>query len=189
MLKLGEKEGYEFQIFIADDKALNAFAVPGGFLIFNRGMLTEVENIEEIYGVAAHEMAHVTRRHTLRQMLSTIGTYALIQAVFGDVSGILAVMADNSAFLLSRMYSREAEEEADKEGLNYLKQIDVNPNGLVSFFEKLKAHHKKQLAELEKQGIPVADLPLSFLSTHPNTDDRISYLQAQIDRMEAVSKK
>ncbi|MCB0392777.1 MAG: M48 family metallopeptidase [Bdellovibrionales bacterium] len=185
LFQLGEKEGYKFKVFIADDKSLNAFALPGGYLVFNRGMLVAADNIEEIFGVAAHEMSHVIKRHTLRQMLSTISTYALVQAVLGDVSGVIAVLADNGAFLLTRMYSRSAEEEADRLGLEYIKKLNINPNGLISFFKKLEEVNKKLIENLEKKGIPVDDKSLNFLSTHPATDDRIAYLKSEIDSIES----
>ena len=181
LLQLGENEGYPFQVFIADSKDLNAFALPGGFLIFNRGLLTAADEAEEIFGVAAHEMAHVTQRHSVRQILSTLGTYAVVQIFLGDVSGVIAILAENSAFLLSRMYSREAEQEADQLAYQYLTEAGIHPRGLVTFFEKLKAHNEKLKEELEKKGVPTTDFPMSFLSTHPTTEERIAQLKTKID--------
>lgn len=188
LFKVADKEGYEFQVFISDKNDINAFALPGGFLVFNRGMLEAIDQPEEILGVAAHEMSHVIKRHTLKQILSTLGTYTLFQVFLGDYSGVIAVFADNGAFLLTRMYSRDAENEADLVGFNYLKEANINPEGLISLFEKLKIQNQKKMEELEKLGVPLNKLDISFLSTHPDTDERIAFLQSLIDK-EAKSKK
>ncbi|MCB0357423.1 MAG: M48 family metallopeptidase [Bdellovibrionales bacterium] len=188
LFALGAAKGYEFNTFIVDDNSLNAFALPGGYLIFNRGMLLAAENVDEIFGVAAHEMSHVVKRHTLKQMVSSLGTYAIVRTFFGDVSGIVAVLADNSTFLLSRVYSRQAEEEADLNALFYLKQLQINPHGLIHFFEKLQKEHDRKIKELEKNGIPGTDLKLNFLSTHPATEDRIAYLLKNIEEQESVGR-
>ncbi|MCB9026562.1 MAG: M48 family metallopeptidase [Bdellovibrionaceae bacterium] len=182
LFKVAENEAYDFQVYISDKKEINAFALPGGILVFNRGMLEAVDHPEEIAGVAAHEMAHVVKRHSFRQILSSLGTYSLFQFFLGDYSGIMAVFADNGAFLLTRMYSRETEKEADFVGLNYLKKANINPKGLVSFFDKLKFENQRKIEELEKKGIPLSKIDISLISTHPDTDERIAYLQSQISK-------
>jgi predicted Zn-dependent protease len=144
---------FEFRLYIVDNKDVNAFALPGGIVIFNKGLLKLADSVEEVYAVAAHEVAHVTLQHSLKQIIKTLGTYGFLQFVFGDFTGILAVLADNGTFLLTRMYSREAEEQADKKGFEMMLNQNVDPKYMVSFLKKLEEHHKKSslsVTDLEK---------------------------------------
>jgi Zn-dependent protease with chaperone function len=140
-----EFKNLDLQVFIKEDSNINAFALPGGKIVFNTGLILEAETPEEILGVAAHEISHVVLRHSIKQLISTMGTYVFVQFFLGDFTGLIAILADNSAFLLTRMYSREAEEEADNMGLQILLNSKIDPNGLLTFFEKLKKSEKKRI--------------------------------------------
>ncbi len=161
---------YEFRVHIVDDPAVNAFALPGGIIVLNSGLILAAETPEEVAGVLAHESAHVTLRHGLRQLIATAGMYALVQAFFGDATGLMAVLVDNSALLLTRKYSRDYEREADDTGWAYLVRARIDPRGMIEFFH--------DLLEMKEEG-SVARLgdTLNFLSTHPTTRDRIDRLQ------------
>ncbi len=165
-----------FRIHVIDDDAVNAFALPGGHLLFNTGLLLAAESGEEIAGVMAHEIAHVTEQHSLQQIVSTIGVFALVQALLGDVSGIIAVAADGGARLLTKSFSRDAESEADEQGLALLQAAQIDPRGMLSFFEKMKARE-------QESGVAAAGEALALLSTHPATSRRIEQLTAEVDRM------
>jgi Zn-dependent protease with chaperone function len=162
---------YEFQIHVIDDPSVNAFALPGGQIAIHRGLLMEVESGEEIAGVVAHEMAHVTEQHSLRQMISTIGLFALVQALFGDVSGLLAAAAEGGAQLAALGFSRDAEREADRVGLQMLRRARYDPDGMLSFFQKMQSIERARGVAGE------AAEELAFLSTHPATSERIANLQ------------
>ncbi len=167
------RKSYSFQVHIADNGEINAYALPGGIIVINTGLILQAESPEQIAGVLAHEVAHVTLQHGLRQMISSAGIIVLLQAFFGDVSGITAVLAEGSAFLLTRKYSREFEREADERGWQYLTSARIDPRGMSGFFQMLV---RKQ--EEGKVGKTLSSLEdsLNFLSTHPSGRERIEHL-------------
>lgn len=171
---------YKFKFVIVDDKVVNAFALPGGTVIINSGLLLKTESPEELAGVLAHEISHVTRQHGVRQIIQSIGIYMIVQTLLGDVQGILAVLLDNSGFLLNLKFSRDFEREADDSGFKYLVGAEIDPTGMVSFFDKMKEEEKKVTGgEVE---IP------SIISTHPATDERINNLKKKLNKIESKNK-
>lgn len=166
-------------IYISKSSELNAFALPGGHIVFNEGLLKSAKNIEEVLGVAAHELAHVKERHVLRGLVQSIGLFFAVDLFLGDMTGILAVIGDNSQLLLRSSYSRDQERQADRVGFDLLVQSDISPEGMVSFFRTLEVEEKKR-AELTG-GVEKA---LSFISTHPTTEERIEIIENRIKKEE-----
>ena len=164
---------YEFTFYIVQDPSLNAFALPGGHIVVHTGLILGASRAEEILGVIAHEMAHVNRQHGIRKVLEGAGSYVVLSSLFGDVSGVTAVLVSNGAFLIQQQFSREFEREADQLAVTYLVDADVDPSGLYDFFAKLKAKEENSSAEVFKA--------LSFLSTHPATVERMESLNKAID--------
>ncbi|MCG8461275.1 MAG: M48 family metallopeptidase [Holophagales bacterium] len=164
--------GYPFELHLADDPSLNAFALPGGNVVLHSGLVLRADTPEEILGVLGHEVAHVTERHSLEQIISSVGIFVLVQTFLGDVSGIAAVIADGGLEMLTLGFSRDAEREADAVGWDYLAAAEIDPRGMITFFEKLYEEEQKALGD-------VADYQeaLSFLSTHPATGERIESLR------------
>ncbi len=164
---------YPFRVHVVKDKSINAFALPGGHIVLNTGLLAAAETPEEIAGVIAHEAAHVTLQHGMRQLIGTVGIYTLVQTFFGDASGLMGVLVNNSAFLLTQAYSRDYEREADDRGWAYLEQAGISPYGMIDFFNKLLEHQKSGA-----YGELFGDVQnaLNFLSTHPTTEERIENL-------------
>jgi predicted Zn-dependent protease len=114
----------------------------------------------------------------MRNIIESIGLFTLVQAFFGDVSGIAAVFVDSGAQLLSLRFSRDFEREADDRGWEYLIESSVNPWGMISFFSKL-------LEEQSISGVPgEVQETLSFVSTHPSTQARIEYLREKWKEVE-----
>lgn len=169
LLKAVGTPRYQFKFHIIEDREMNAFALPGGTVAIHTGLLLQADTPEEVAGVLAHEIAHVTRQHSLRSLIKSVGLYAIVQALIGDATGLLAVLADNAPFLLKQKFSRDFEREADEQGWNYLLAANINPEGMTSFFKKIKAEHEKR-----GSGMPEA---LDFLSTHPATDERIRTME------------
>ena len=172
---------YEFKFHVAKNPTINAFAIPGGHIVIHSGLISLAETPEEIAGVLAHEIAHITLRHSLRQLVSSAGVYLTVQAVFGDIGGLLGVIAENSAFLLTQKFSRDHEREADDRGWSYLLQAKINPQGMITFFKKLDDERARSSSngasnELEES--------LAFLSTHPTTDERIELLQKKLGALD-----
>jgi predicted Zn-dependent protease len=156
---------YAFQIAIVDSPGFNAFAAPGGQIVIHRKLLMSTETPEELAGVLAHEMQHVLQRHATKALIRDLSLAAIADAVFGDVIVIGAFAVQGARTLTTLHYSRESEEEADREGMRLLQTARINPAGMIRFFETLKA----QTGEAE---------PPAYLSTHPETDVRIARLKA-----------
>ncbi|HKP13126.1 MAG TPA: M48 family metallopeptidase, partial [Blastocatellia bacterium] len=163
-----------FTIKIIDSPDVNAFALPGGFLYVNSGLLLAADNESEVAGVMAHEIAHVAARHGVEQASKgRLFQYLSIPLIF--VGGPVGMIAQNAVNILVPMsflkFSRGAEEEADRLGLQYMWAAGYDPTSMLSFFEKLKAREKKKPGTLEK-----------LFSTHPATGDRIQKAQSLLVR-------
>ncbi|MCZ7646556.1 MAG: M48 family metallopeptidase [Planctomycetota bacterium] len=171
-----EDRRFEFRFHILEDSGVNACALPGGHVFVNSGLLLEARSNEEIAGVLAHEIAHVTRRHALCGMIEREGTAALLMAFFGrynDEAELLARLG--SQYLLALKFSRDHEREADETGWAYLERARIDPRGLRDFFKRLSARDKAHV----DAGSALATGALSLLSTHPAPPDRVAYLDAK----------
>ena len=149
---------------------MNAFAMPGGYVVVYTGLLKKVQRKEQLAGVLAHEIAHVTERHALNNIVSSLGVSVLVSAVIGDSSTLESVLAGSSEMLLGQKFSRDAETEADDVAWETLVRSNLDPRGLREFFEILQKEEEKLLGGLMKGA-------LSWLSTHPATEERIARLR------------
>src|SRR5215475_707678 len=163
-----------FTIKVVDSEVVNAFALPGGFLYVNRGLLEAAENEAEVAGVIAHEIAHVAARHGVEQASKgELINYLSIPLIFmGGVGGYAIRQGLGLAVPLTFLkFSRGAEKEADRLGAQYMWASGYDPNALVTFFEKLEAKDKKKPGTLSK-----------LFSTHPMTGDRITEVRELVAR-------
>src|SRR5438094_1046927 len=169
----GEKYPYQFKI--VNDTAINAFALPGGFVYVNRGAIEAADNEGQIAGVMAHEIGHVELRHGTHQASTAYvaqAPLAILGGVLGSnsVGGVLAqlgVSFATSSLLLK--YSRDAESQADLMGTQILHDSGYDPRAMVEFFEKIQAESKGRA--------------IQFFSDHPNPENRISNVQHEIERL------
>lgn len=162
-----------FYFFVINDTAINAFAGPGGYIGVHTGLITASESEDEVAGVLAHEISHVTQRHLDRAFSASnklgIPTAAAIIAalVLGakDVNiaeaAIAATLAANIQTQLN--FTRTHEEEADRIGIQILAQSQFDPNAMPSFFERLQSNERMYSAQVPE-----------FLRTHPVTTNRIA---------------
>src|SRR5262249_12558183 len=142
-----------FTIKVVDSEVVNAFALPGGFLYVNRGLIEAADNEAEVAGVIAHEIAHVAARHGMEQLSKgEFFNYASIPLIFmGGIGGYAIRQALGLAVPLTFLkFSRGAEKEADRLGAQYMWAAGYDPNALVTFFEKLQAKDKKKPGTLSK---------------------------------------
>ena len=182
LLAVVPQHDYRFHFHIAEDECINAFALPGGPVVIHSGLVLRADAAEEVVGVLAHEIAHVTRRHTLRQVVSTLGLFTLVQALFGDLTGVAAVLTEGGAELLTLGFSRDFEREADDEGWRYLVAAGIDPRGMIGFFEKLRQEKE------QRDGLGGAPAYLGFLSTHPTTPERIARLTRKLEGIPAGTR-
>lgn len=167
---------YPLKFYIIENPTPNAFAIPGGNVVIHSGLLLLADRPEEVAGVLAHEIAHVTQRHGFRGIISSLGLYQLVQIFIGDATGLVAVLASNSSFLMDRKFSRDFEREADAKGWEYLMRANIQPQGMIEFFEKLQIEEKKMTENIPVVG---AASTLSIVSTHPATEERLESLRAR----------
>jgi Zn-dependent protease with chaperone function len=157
---------YTFRVIVLNTPSMNALAAPGGYVVVFRGLLEKTQSAEELAGVLAHEFQHVLRRHATRALLRHASTGVLIAALSGDVSGAMAYGLESARILGELRYSRQDEEEADREGFRMLVAAGVDPAGMLAFFETL-----------QKEPGPGAKLP-PYLSTHPTAEGRLERLRS-----------
>lgn len=178
LLDANPDKRYDFHFHINRDEEINAFALPGGQVVINSGLILKAQTPEEMLGVVAHEMSHVTEQHGLRNIIGSAGIYLTVNALLGDVSGLLALVADAAPFLLNQSYSRSFETAADEQGAALLLKAGIDPRGLSRFFEKLQKEEEKRLKEMAGEDHQeLAKATLSMISTHPATADRIAHLE------------
>ena len=165
LIKQIEKDGTKIEFYFVKDPTINAFALPGGKVIIQTGLIEHAKSWEEVLGVVGHELAHVTRRHHMRGVINNLGLYVIISSLIGDVTALSGTIVNMGGDLASLANSRDFETEADETGLDYLIAAGINPQGLVSFFKTLEDETSNKL-----EGYT------SFISTHPATADRIEHL-------------
>lgn len=166
---------YEVKIHILDHDMVNAFALPGGRLVFFRGLLEEAENAEEVAAVLAHEIGHVVNRDPTRDALRSAGSLGVLGLLFGDFAGgTIALFLANQ--LINASYSQAAEAAADDYAHELLEKSNLSPHALGSFFDRLKAEHG------DAEGI------IAHFASHPQMADRIAAAQAAVDPDRAYGK-
>lgn len=162
-----------FVIRVVDTDDVNAFALPGGYFYVNKGLILEAENESELAGVMSHEIAHVTARHATERMTKgKILQFAVLPALFMGGYWTQVAMRSGLGMGLSLAVlgiTRESEEEADQLGIQYLWNSGYDPNGFVTFFEKLKAKQKNKPGAFA-----------GFFRTHPTVENRIEKSQTEM---------
>ncbi|MCY0967414.1 M48 family metallopeptidase [Parathalassolituus penaei] len=174
---------YRFQLFIVNDPAINAFALPGGRIVVNSGLILAANNASELLGVLAHEASHVTEQHGTRNLISTAGTYMLLNLLVGDASGLAGLAVGAAPVLVNQSYSRDFEREADRLGFGLLLQADIDPHGLHDFFMRLQQEEQKRLQEFgDEHTRELVTATYQVLASHPATAERIANLQDLIQQ-------
>jgi len=155
---------YKFRVMVVNSPAVNALAAPGGSIVIFRGLLEKTTTPEELAGVLAHEMQHILQRHATRALLQHVSMKILLAAAVGDARG-LSYGLEGAQTLGMLRYSRQKEEEADREAVKMLIASGIDPRGILTFFETVQKESKKSLK-----------LP-SYLSTHPDLEERMQRLK------------
>ena len=159
-----------FTFTLLDSDVVNAFALPGGYVYVSRGLLALATNEAELAGVLAHEIGHVTARHSAQRYSHSV-VAGLGSAILGAVvGGELGQLAQYGASAYLQSYSRSQEFEADQLGVRYLARAGYDTTAMASFLAKLQAQSE---LEARASGQPDPAARYNIMSTHPRTADRV----------------
>jgi predicted Zn-dependent protease len=164
MAAISHRPNLDYQFRVLESEVVNAFAVPGGYVYFTRGIMAYFNNEAEFAGVLGHEIGHVTARHSVEQQRNALlGQIGLIAGmVINPNLAQFAEAASQGLGLLLLKFGRDAEREADELGVEYSSKINYNAHEMARFFVALKRQSQLQGSQ---------ELP-NFLSTHPDPGER-----------------
>src|SRR5580704_2505809 len=169
---------YPWEFHCVNDKAINAFALPGGYVFVNRGAIEAADNEGQLAAVMAHELSHVALRHGTNQVTKAEwaqGIFSIASGIFGDSTGgeLLTTLGAFAAGGVLLRYSRTAESQADVMGTQVLYDAGYDPRAMAQFFEKLEQESKGKY-------------PPEFLSDHPSPERRVERVDEEIDKLGGV---
>ena len=165
-----DRKDLAYYFRVIDNKEFNAFAIPGGFIYVNAGLMDAATD-DELACVLAHEIGHVAARHSVKHLQANLG-YQLIMGIALGLSGQQAMgEAMDIVFNLASLgYSRKDETLADKLAVKYARYAGFDPYGMITFFKKLQK-------EADKKG---GNLRIEIFSSHPNIEERIKNVEREI---------
>ncbi len=177
-----ERGKFEYTFRVVDDKDINAFSLPGGFIYINKGLLDYVKSDDELAGVIGHEIAHAAHRHMIRLIneQNKLQQRLLIPLIVGALlsrspgSDIGNLLMAGQLYLVAKLntYGIEAEKDADQAGVRYLMRTKYNPVGLLTFMERLA---RDELRGPQRE--------LGIYRTHPPSPERARALQALLEEL------
>jgi predicted Zn-dependent protease len=165
---LADDRGLDWHFYVVDSPEVNAFAVPGGFIYINRGLIERAQTLSQVAGVLGHEIGHVTERHSIQQMeksqQANVGLTllcVLTPSVCQSQAGGAAIQLGAGALFAS--FSRKDELEADAEGIKNMIRAGIDPNGVPQMFEILLAERERSPGAVD-----------AWFATHPTEETRIA---------------
>lgn len=182
--RIADDRNLNWRFYIVDSPDVNAFAIPGGFVYVNRGLIQRTTHMNQLAGVLGHEIGHVTRRHSVKQMQKGQGLSmgmmlgCILTPVCTNGGDVAVGMAGNLAMA---SFSRSDEAESDQEAIRYTMRAGIDPRGIPEMFRILIKERNDHLSG----GID------SWFRTHPMEEDRVrateatiaQYSKAQLDRL------
>jgi beta-barrel assembly-enhancing protease len=156
---------YTFEITVVKSDVVNAFALPGGYIVVFTGLMKKAESGEEVAGVLSHEVNHVLQRHGLDRIVKTLGLMAVVTILVGDPQGLAGLIKQVGLELVTLKFGRAQETEADLTGLQLLQRAKIDPAGMIRFFERLSENDQGRM---------------EWLSTHPMSTARAERLKAEL---------
>lgn len=163
----------DWQFFVVDSREVNAFALPGGFIYINRGLIERAQHLDELAGALGHEIGHVVRRHSVQQMEKQTGANVLVglgctltNLCSSDVAR--AAIQVGGAALFAR-YSRKDEAEADSVAVLNVIEAGIDPRGIPKLFRRLVEERRTSPLRIE-----------AFFASHPLEEDRIQATEREI---------
>lgn len=156
---------YHFKVSVVQSPVVNAFALPGGYVVVFTGLIKKAESGEEVAGVLSHELNHVLQRHGMERMVKMLGLAAVVSIVVGDQQGLIGLARQLGLELATLKFGRAQETEADVTGIKLLSDARIAPDGMIRFFERLSDNDKGRV---------------ELFSTHPMSAARAERLKAEL---------
>jgi len=177
LASVADTRDLEWHFYIVNTPEINAFALPGGFVFVNRGLIERLDSLDELAGVIGHEIGHVTQRHTVKMQQKEQATEIgeMLGCVLTRLCGTPAANAGmqiGTSAAFSKM-SRDAEHQADSVGMIYVVRAGIDPRGMTSMLEKLLAERRRDPEKTEQ-----------WFISHPMEEDRISFSMDAIAKMD-----
>ena len=163
-----DRQDLVYSFTVVEDEDVNAFSLPGGYVFVNAGLIKKTASDDELAGVLAHEVAHITARHAVKRYENRLGSQlaqlAAVAARQTQVAGGMGVAMQ----MAQLAYARQDELEADRLGVKYMRAAGFDPNGMLSFLQTLQALHRKELLYLPRGAVRP-----NYARTHPYVPERI----------------
>lgn len=173
---IADDRALKWTFYIVDSREVNAFAVPGGYVYVNRGLIERTKTMSELASVLAHEIAHVTQRHSIKQMQAAQRANAglTLACILTSVCeyGVTGAAVQVGGGALFAKFSRDDESEADRFGIHYLSRARIDPNGMPAMFRTLLTERASRPSGLD-----------AWFRTHPLEEDRVRTSEAEIAKL------
>jgi predicted Zn-dependent protease len=172
-----DQRGIQYRFYVVNAAEINAFALPGGYVYVNRGLIERTNTLSQVAGVLGHEIGHVVRRHSVQQMQKAQGANlgvvlaCVLTSVCNSGVGQTAINVGGSAIFAK--FSRDAEFEADHEAVKNVVRAGIHPRGIPEMFQILINERKRGNSAVE-----------AWFATHPTEEDRIARAQQEIAQID-----
>jgi predicted Zn-dependent protease len=178
--RVADNRNLDWHFYVVDQPDVNAFAVPGGYIYLNRGLIERAATMSEVAGVLGHEIGHVTERHSMEQMAkaqqANVGvSLACIFAPQVCNSGLGSAAIQIGAGGAFAKFSRDDERDADREGIKFVTRAGIDPRGVPAMFRTLLAERQSKPGGVD-----------GFFSSHPLAEDRVADSENEIAKIDPV---
>ncbi len=169
LVAVSDRKDLVFSVNIIDDETVNAFSIPGGFVYIYKGLLDKLPEDDQIAGVLAHEIGHITAKHGLKRMQNSYGSLLMQVAAIGSGDAQLAQGVNAIITSLYFAYSREDEYQSDELAVKYMKKAGFVPSKMIDVLEVLMKEEEKR---------PLG--PANYFRSHPYPKERIAVVNKTI---------
>lgn len=180
LARVADNRALQWHFYVVNQDEINAFAVPGGYVYINRGLIERAQNMSQLAGVMGHEIAHVVRRHSVKQMQKAEQANAGATAICIFAPSVCASDLGSAAINIGGQglfakFSRDDEAEADEQGVLYTTRAGINPRGIPAMFKILLAERQTDPGAVE-----------ALFASHPMEESRVADTEALIAKINPV---
>jgi len=176
LVERADSTGRRYTFYLVDSPEVNAFAIPGGHVFVNRGLIERADQLAELAGVLGHEIAHVTERHGIEQLEKQQKAGLVVTLVYWvlgrDPGALEQVAIQGGGAALFAKYGRDAEREADQRAVHTLATAGYDPEGMATFFEDLLREQARRPTVVDQ-----------WFSTHPTSEERVRNARVMIQAL------